>query len=67
MALHFGKRDNEPTNTLNQGLNTPRYGANSNSTSTPSTPAETRATSTPASSTVPEPHRGTLAWLMAQQ
>lgn len=53
MALHFGKRD-EPTNTLNQGLNTPRYGANSNSTSTPSTPAETRATSTPASSTVPE-------------
>jgi cytoskeletal protein CcmA (bactofilin family) len=53
MALHFGKRD-EPTNTLNQGLNTPRYGANSNSTTTPSTPAETRATSTPTSSTVPE-------------
>jgi hypothetical protein len=23
MALHFGKRDNEPTTPLNQGLNSP--------------------------------------------
>ena len=55
MALHFGKRD-EPTNTLNQGLNTPRYGASGNSTSSSSSssPAETRSSQTPASSTVPE-------------
>jgi cytoskeletal protein CcmA (bactofilin family) len=53
MALHFGKRD-EPTNTLNQGLNTPRYGASGSSTATPSTPVETRSSSAPASSTVPE-------------
>ena len=54
MALHFGKRD-EPTNTLNQGLNTPRYGATGSSTSSPSsTPAEARASSAPASSNVPE-------------
>ena len=53
MALHFGKRD-EPTNTLNQGLNTPRYGGSGSSTATPSTPVETRSSSAPASSTVPE-------------
>jgi cytoskeletal protein CcmA (bactofilin family) len=54
MALHFGKRD-EPTNTLNQGLNTPRYGATgSSASSTSSTPAETRSSSAPASSNVPE-------------
>ena len=53
MALHFGKRD-EPTNTLNQGLNTPRYGATANSSATPTSTAETRAPSVPTSSNVPE-------------
>ena len=53
MALHFGKRD-EPTNTLNQGLNTPRYGATANSSTTPASTAETRTPSAPASSNVPE-------------
>ena len=55
MALHFGKRENEPTNNLNSGLNTPRYGASGTSTTHTSTTAETRTTSTaPASSNVPE-------------
>ena len=55
MALHFGKRENEPTNNLNSGLNTPRYGASGTSTTPTSTTAETRTTSTaPASSNVPE-------------
>lgn len=53
MALHFGKRD-EPSNNLNQGLNTPRYGANASSTGTAATPADTRSSSAPASSNVPE-------------
>ncbi|MFP8777890.1 bactofilin family protein [Hydrogenophaga sp. RWCD_12] len=55
MALHFGKRENEPTNNLNSGLNTPRYGASGTSTTNTPNPAETRTTSTaPASSNVPE-------------
>ncbi|MDQ7746459.1 bactofilin family protein [Hydrogenophaga pseudoflava] len=55
MALHFGKRDNEPTNALNQGLNTPRYGANSVNTPASSTQAESRqAASAATSATVPE-------------
>ena len=53
MALHFGKRENEQPNTLNQGLNAPRYGASSNTPSTPSQP-ETRQATAPASSNVPE-------------
>jgi cytoskeletal protein CcmA (bactofilin family) len=56
MALHFGKRENEPTNNLNSGLNTPRYGASGTSTTnTTSTPVDQRSASTaPASSNVPE-------------
>jgi cytoskeletal protein CcmA (bactofilin family) len=59
MALHFGKRDNEPTNTLNQGLNSPRYGASSMNTPSSSTQPESRqpapaAPSASAGSTVPE-------------
>jgi cytoskeletal protein CcmA (bactofilin family) len=53
MALHFGKRD-EPANTLNQGLNTPRYGATGSNTSTPSSPVDTRPSAPPTSSNVPE-------------
>ena len=53
MALHFGKRENEQPNTLNQGLSAPRYGASSNTPSTPSQP-ETRQATAPASSNVPE-------------
>ncbi len=52
MALHFGKRDPEPTNTLSQGPSTPRYGA------APATPAgtpESRPTgSAPQGTHVPE-------------
>jgi len=57
MALHFGKRDNEPTNTLNQGLNTPRYGASSMNTPSSSTTPESRqpaSAAASASTTVPE-------------
>lgn len=57
MALHFGKRDNEPTNTLNQGLNSPRYGASSMNTPASGNQPESRqpaTTSTPTSTTVPE-------------
>lgn len=53
MALHFGKRDNEPTNTLNQGLNSPRYGASSMNTPSSSTQPESRQPAS-ASTTVPE-------------
>ncbi|MCB2016358.1 MAG: polymer-forming cytoskeletal protein [Hydrogenophaga sp.] len=51
MALHFGKRDNEPNNSLNQGLNNPRYGASSTSNSTSTSSASSTTTSTPSSST----------------
>lgn len=54
MALHFGKRETEPTNTLNQGLNTPRYGASGSSTSTTTSQPETRTAQAPASTSVPE-------------
>ncbi len=55
MALHFGKRDNEPTNTLNQGLNSPRYGASSMNTPSSSTQPESRQPApASASTTVPE-------------
>lgn len=54
MALHFGKRENEQPNTLNQGLNTPRYGANSSSPSTTPSQPEARQSTAPASSNVPE-------------
>ena len=54
MALHFGKRD-EPTNNLNQGLNTPRYGASGMNTPSSSPQPESRQTaSATASTTVPE-------------
>ncbi|WP_066154102.1 MULTISPECIES: polymer-forming cytoskeletal protein [Hydrogenophaga] len=57
MALHFGKRDNEPTNTLNQGLNSPRYGASSMNTPSSSNQPESRqpaSAAASASTTVPE-------------
>ena len=55
MALHFGKRDNEPTNTLNQGLNSPRYGASSMNTPASSHHPEPRQPAAPAAtSTAPE-------------
>jgi cytoskeletal protein CcmA (bactofilin family) len=54
MALHFGKRENEQPNTLNQGLNTPRYGASGSSSNNPPTQPETRQATAPASSNVPE-------------
>ena len=57
MALHFGKRDNEPTNTLNQGLNSTRYGASSMNTPSSSNQPESRqpaSAAASASTTVPE-------------
>ena len=57
MALHFGKRDNEPTNTLNQGLNSPRYGASSMNTPSSTNQPESRqpaSAAASASTTVPE-------------
>ena len=57
MALHFGKRDPEPTKPLNSGLSTQRYGSAASSaaqveeSATLITPA---SPSTPPSSTVPE-------------
>lgn len=57
MALHFGKRENEPVKPLNPVVNPPRYGAVTNSTSSPAqTPAQAEpepvAMAQPASSTV---------------
>ncbi len=40
MALHFGKRENEINKPLNSGLGTPRYGAATSATSTPTTPVQ---------------------------
>lgn len=57
MALHFGKRDNEPTNTLNQGLNSTRYGASSMNTPSSTNQPESRqpaSAAASASTTVPE-------------
>jgi cytoskeletal protein CcmA (bactofilin family) len=57
MALHFGKRDNEPTTPLIQGLNCPRYGASSMNTPSSTNQPESRQpapTSTSPSTTVPE-------------
>lgn len=55
MALHFGKRENDQPNTLNQGLNAPRYGASSSTSQTPpQSQPEPRQSSAPASSNVPE-------------
>lgn len=55
MALHFGKRDNEPTSALNQGLNSPRYGASSvNTPSSSAQPESRQSASTAASATAPE-------------
>lgn len=69
MALHFGKRDNEPHSPLTPGLNTPRYGASSGSHSPSASAAasaspsaatsgpaatDSRTPSTPAASASPE-------------
>ncbi len=52
MALHFGKRENEPNNTFSQGNSTQRYGA----AATPNSPApaESKPTTSSSSSNVPE-------------
>ena len=57
MALHFGKRENEPVKPLNTGPTPQRYGAAPNSVSSPAqTPAQTEpepvAMAQPASNTV---------------
>lgn len=54
MALHFGKRDNEPTNTLNQGLNSQRYGASGNGTPSPQAQPESRPAAPSAGTNIPE-------------
>lgn len=54
MALHFGKRDNEPNTPLNSSVNTPRYGASAghtgSSASGSSASADNRTTSTASAS-----------------
>ena len=54
MALHFGKRDNESNNTLNQGLNTPRYGASGNGVNTPQPQPESRPAAPTTGANIPE-------------
>jgi cytoskeletal protein CcmA (bactofilin family) len=56
MALHFGKRDPEPLNSMNQGLSSPRYGASGQAVSTPEAKPQVAAPTTTSSqaSTVPE-------------
>lgn len=54
MALHFGKRDNEPSNTLNQGLNSQRYGASGNGLNNAQTQPESRPAAPSTSPNIPE-------------
>ncbi len=55
MALHFGKRENEPAGTLNTGATTPRYGTSTPTGSSHLGASESRSTTqSPATSSVSE-------------
>lgn len=55
MALHFGKRENEPAGTLNTGAATPRYGTSTPTGSSHLGASESRTTAqSPTSSSAPE-------------